>query len=310
MFKSFVLGRLFGIPIKLHWSYYFILIYAGLKLIENPDQGIVLLIVLAILSISIIAHELAHTLVARKYKIQTYDILLTPIGGMARMTNLPTEPRQEILVASAGPALSILIGLLTLPFLFMTLNQFPDVSSISGVIFQTFVGILSLVSLINLTLGVFNLIPAFPMDGGRILRAILNRKLGIVRATEIAASISKFLALIGFIAGIVLSQFGLIIIAVFIFITSSIELSMVRRREMMKQMQMGGSGMPFNQQFQTDLMNLFRMFGSQMQQRQTQHNQRNTQNDPTNHELDSNSEYIEYKGQQVFMPEKKPDEDN
>ncbi len=136
MFKSFVLGRLFGIPIKLHWSYYFVLIYALLQLIANPDQGIILLIVLGILSVSVVAHELAHTLVARKFKIQTFDILLTPIGGMARMTNLPTEPRQEILVATAGPALSIFIGLLTLPFLVMTLSQSTDISGVLDVFFR------------------------------------------------------------------------------------------------------------------------------------------------------------------------------
>ena len=309
MFKSFVLARLFGIPIKLHWSYYFVLIYAVLQLISEPAHGIILLVVLAILSISVVAHELAHTLVARKFKIQTFDILLTPIGGMARMTNLPTEPRQEILVASAGPALSILIGLLTLPFLIMTLNQTSDVSSILGVFYQTMVGILSLVSFLNLVLGVFNLIPAFPMDGGRILRAILNRKLGIVRATEIAASIGKFLALIGFVAGITMSYFSLVIIAIFIFITSSIELSMVRRREMMKQMQMGGAS-PFNQQFQVDLMNLFRVFSSQMQQRQTPP-EPPTQDYPEtqNTRAENDSGYFEYKGQQVFMPEK-PDEND
>ncbi len=146
------------------------------------------------------------------------------------------------------------------------------------------------------------------MDGGRILRAILNRKLGIVRATEIAASIGKFLALIGFVAGIALSYFGLIIIAIFIFITSSIELSMVRRREMMKQMQMGGTS-PFNQQFQADLMNLFRIFGSQMQQKQTPPNNYPAQNEPENQESETDSGYFEYKGQQVFMPEK-PNEDD
>jgi Zn-dependent protease len=309
MFRSLVLGRIFGVPIKLHWSFYIVLIYALLELIANPASGVGLIIMIALLSFSVIAHELAHSLVARKFRIQTHDILLTPIGGIARMTDLPATPKQEILVAGVGPLLSITIGLATFPFLYSVMFQHTEVTGFISGLFSTIVGLFALLSIINLIIGVFNLIPAFPMDGGRILRAILHRKLGILRATEIAASVGKFIALVGLVFGIIHSAFSLIIIAIFVFITSSIELSMVRRREMLKQM--GGS--PFDRQFQVDLMNLFKVFSSQVNQ--AQYYQRTPNNYSDNEQTDRDSykpdtDYIEYKGQQVFMPDKSKDEDN
>ena len=310
MFRSLVLGKIFGVPIKLHWSYYFVLIYAALELIADPSRGLGLLIILTVLSFSVIAHELSHSLVARKFRINTFDILLTPIGGIARLSNLPATPRQEILVAAAGPAMTFLISLITFPFLNTMLYQYSDPETFLTALFQftSFEVILAFTSFLNLFLGFFNLIPAFPMDGGRIFRASLQTKFGIVRATEIAASIGKFLALAGGVYGIMVSSFNFIFIAIFIYITSSIELSMIRRREMMRQM--GGS--PFNQQFQVDLMNLFKIFSAQANQRQYYQHPPNAQPESEDKEvvqLNPQTDYIEYKGQQVYMPDKSNDDE-
>ena len=310
MFRSLILGRIFGVPIKLHWSFYLVIIYVLLSILSNPAEGFGLLIVLAILSVSVIGHELSHSLMARKFKIQTHDILLTPIGGIARMAYNPANSKQEILIASAGPIFSLVLGAATSPFLYTVMYQHSEITGFVSALTASIYGFLALVSILNLVLGVFNLIPAFPMDGGRIFRAILTPKLGILRATEIAASVGKFIALFGLVYGIFNSMFNIVIIAIFIFVTSSIELSVIRKREMLRQMQMGG-GSPFDQQFQVDLMNLFKIFGSQINQAQNQYYQ-NTQHreNPQNHDQQYNpgTDYIEYKGQQVFMPEKSDEE--
>ncbi len=287
MFKNIQIARFFGVPIKLHWSFFLLLFLVLLHIMADLSGGLNFLIVVVLLFISVIAHELAHTLVARKFKIFTYDILLTPIGGMARIADIPTEPRAEIIIALAGPALSILLGLLTLPFLILSLNAMRTLAE-AGIVFQSIVGIGALFSAINLMLGIFNLVPAFPMDGGRVLRAILARKLGLLKATRVAAFVGRVIAVVFFITGLLLSHWGLIIIAVFVYIVAGMEQRNVEYREMMRQL--GLQGAPFPPAF----LGMLRALGVKFTPEKIDESLRN-------------SDVYEYRGQQIYFPDREDD---
>ncbi len=177
---------------------------------------------LVLLFLSVLLHEFGHIFAARRYGIGTPDVLLTPIGGVARIASLPERPREEMVIALAGPAVTLLIVVLT----------GVAVGLRSGFVLpDDFVNLPLLESLCwtNLILLVFNLIPAFPMDGGRVLRALLAGRLGLVRGTRIAARIGQVVA-VGFA---VLGFNGapmLLLIAFFVFLGAQAELQMVQQR--------------------------------------------------------------------------------
>jgi Zn-dependent protease/CBS domain-containing protein len=138
----------------------------------------------------IVIHELGHALVARKFGIKTRDIMLLPVGGIASLEHMPEKPSQELAVAIVGPAINLVLALVLAPFDNRLLHQ---------------------LMWINIGLAVFNLIPAFPMDGGRVLRALLAMRIGNERATEIAASLGKFFAIAIGIGGLFYSPMLLLI---------------------------------------------------------------------------------------------------
>ncbi|MDY7096144.1 MAG: site-2 protease family protein, partial [Acidobacteriota bacterium] len=187
---SFRLGSLAGIPIYVHLTFFLIIPYiafvAGGAGIAPVAQA--LLLVLALFG-CIVLHELGHALTARRYGIKTRDIILLPIGGVARLERMPRAPLQELWVAIAGPLVNVVIAILLYLYLrasggLASLDQLqPESLSFAVQLFAA-----------NIFIVLFNLLPAFPMDGGRMLRALLATRMEYAKATRIAASIGQLMA--------------------------------------------------------------------------------------------------------------------
>ena len=243
--------RLFGIPVYLHWTFALIFVYLFVlgrwRGWGNSEILGAVLISLALFA-CVVLHELGHALMARRYGIQTRDIILSPIGGIARLNRLPDEPMQEVWVAIAGPLVNIVIVLLMSPVLL--LHTFPEwITYLSSATpdqsgyFASSVGPLEgfffMVIILNIMLAVFNLLPAFPMDGGRVLRALLSIKIGRVKATRLATYIGQVMAIFLFIYGLTSASgsYTLVFIGVFIFIMAYMEFYMVRMDAMLSKYQ-------------------------------------------------------------------------
>jgi len=218
---SYKLITVWGIPIKIHISLLLMVLILALQL------GLVSGVLLALgLAASIVLHELGHSIVAIKKGCRVREITLLCIGGTARMERIPTKPLDEFLMAIAGPAVSLALGLgflavgsrLPLPFA----QPYP-------------LNIVQLVGLTNIGLLIFNLLPSFPMDGGRVLRSALTPKMGRLRATFIAARLGRVMAVLFGIYGFFASNLILIFIAFFIFIAAGNEYRIVRMQEAAKQ---------------------------------------------------------------------------
>lgn len=215
---SWSLGRLFGIETRVHASFVFILAWAFLTSYEGGPAAVLygFSFLFAVFA-SVVAHEFGHALTARGFGIATRQILLLPIGGVAQIEGATMPPRQELLVALAGPAVS-----------FMLAGIFFGLAAVTGDLTpHNFPGALAWT---NLGLGVFNLLPAFPMDGGRVLRAALSMRIGPLRATEIAASIGKVAAVGLGVYGVASGRAMMAVIAVFLFLAASSEATHAARR--------------------------------------------------------------------------------
>ncbi len=198
--------KVFGIPIELDISFLLLIIFIYVLAFFNiiPLQ---LAILITLVFATVVIHELSHSYVAQKYGVEIKKIVLLPIGGVAQMSEVPKKPRQELFISLAGPLTNVVIAIIFYLIYQFTLALLPGF--ISNFILE-FV-------LVNVVLAVFNLIPAFPMDGGRILRAILAERMDYLRATEISVSIGKTFAVIMAVTGIFVNFF-LILIALFIYI--------------------------------------------------------------------------------------------
>lgn len=225
--KSLPLGTYADIPVKLHWSFGLIILFIAYVIVSqnlNLASSIGLLLYVFSVFLSVLLHEYGHALMARRYDIKTFDIVLTPIGGLARLTRMPTIPGREIMIAIAGPLVNLVIILLILIILFVFGIGIiaPDEEDIMLIVANP-IGFLHMVMLMNGVLFLFNLIPAFPMDGGRIFRALLSYKLTRLRATFIASLVGRAFA-IGFIIFAYLNDiFSLGFIGVFIFLAAGRE---------------------------------------------------------------------------------------
>jgi Zn-dependent protease len=218
---SIKIGTAFGIPIRIHWTF-----LAGLYLllVLGVELQRALPLILVVFG-CVLLHELGHSLVARGFGIRVLDITFWPLGGIARMNEIPESPRIEGLVAIAGPAVNFaLCGLSVLALLLLSLLALPG-----G-------GLVMYFGILNLVQGGSNLLPAFPMDGGRLLRAFLARKRSWLEATEIAVKVSRVLAALLFLASIavmILSPSSVCLmplIAVFLWFAGTRELLAVRLR--------------------------------------------------------------------------------
>ena len=226
MKNSLFIGRIAGIKLFMHWTFpliIFWIIFSNLSRGLNTEQVTWAVAFILALFICVILHELGHALAARRYDIQTKDITLFPIGGVARMEKMPDKPIQELIVALAGPAVNFIIVIFL--FIFLRLTKLPtDFSVITNIGSDNF--LLSL-AIINLWLAIFNLIPAFPMDGGRVLRALLSLRFNRVLATQIASKIGQAVAIVFVFIGFFYNPF-LIFIGLFVFLGATAETEQVQ----------------------------------------------------------------------------------
>jgi Zn-dependent protease/CBS domain-containing protein len=221
------IGKAFGIPVYVHLTFLVLLAWVGWsqwahsKSVDAALAGV--LFILALFA-CVVLHEFGHALMARRYGIATRDVTLLPIGGVARLERMPDDPKQELWVALAGPAVNVVIAVV----LFVSLKsagllETLEEMSVTG---GSFLGRLLIV---NITLVIFNLIPAFPMDGGRVLRAFLAMRMEYTRATHVAASVGQGAAFLFGLVGLFYNPF-LIFIAFFVWIGAAQESSMVQMK--------------------------------------------------------------------------------
>jgi Zn-dependent protease/CBS domain-containing protein len=233
MGRSLIIGRIAGIKILIHWTFLLLLgwiVISGIS--KGNDTPAIVSTVLFVLSIffCVLLHELGHSLTARRYGVDTKKITLLPIGGVASLERIPEDPRQELWVAVAGPAVNVVIALLLLPFI--STDQLYISEEMASV--SSSQGFLNALFRVNVALVVFNIIPAFPMDGGRILRALLALKMGRMRATQIAANLGQFLAL-GFVFfGLTSGNPMMILIGIFVYFGARTENVMVQHLELLR----------------------------------------------------------------------------
>jgi Zn-dependent protease len=231
MKKSVSFLKIAGIGIYVHWTFSLLvlyIIYINIRAGLDPMQISWAVFFVLALFICVILHELGHALTAKRFGIRTEDITMYPIGGVARLERIPEKPIQELIVTVAGPLVNVLIVLALAPFIY-GFNLLQSLESGSSIISaENFIINLAFV---NIWLALFNLIPAFPMDGGRILRALLAMRIGRLRATTISTNIGKLLSLGFIIAGFFYNPF-LIFIGIFIILGAQSELEMVRKKEL------------------------------------------------------------------------------
>ncbi len=235
---SFKIGSIFGIPIKVHVTFLIFLIF-----IAGRSSGAAGLIAIGLIFGCVILHELGHSLAARKFGIPVDSITLWPIGGVASMRALPRSPWAEFVMAIAGPLVSVALGCL---FALLAAKMYgPGIwhALLAG---HHGVPLLGELASINVFLAAFNLIPAFPMDGGRVLRSILWSRKGFFRATSLAATIGKVLAVLFFVGALFSSKTTLILIAVFIYFGADSEGQMAAWMQALSQV-------PVAQAMQTNL---------------------------------------------------------
>jgi Zn-dependent protease/predicted transcriptional regulator len=235
------IGRFAGTDVKVHVTFLLVVgWWAALGYAEAGFAG-ALARALSLLAIfvCIVLHEFGHILVARRFGVRTPDVILLPIGGVARLERIPEEPKQELLIALGGPAVTLAIALLL--YAGLRLNSI----NADLMHFSENGPFLAQLATLNIYLLLFNLIPAFPMDGGRVLRALLASRLGILRGTRIAASLGQMLAVVGGLYGLTRSEPLLILVAFFVFLGANAEAMAVETR-------VAGEGLQVKQMMVTD----------------------------------------------------------
>ncbi|MDJ0784121.1 MAG: site-2 protease family protein [Desulfosarcinaceae bacterium] len=227
MKASTKLGRLAGIDIYMHFSFLLILLWVAYVSWQRSNSLMSvltgLLFVLLIFA-CVVLHEYGHALAARRYGIKTRDIILLPIGGVARLERIPTQPLQELWVALAGPAVNILIA----AALFIWLGLTATLAPLEQLTLSTG-SMLERLMAVNLFMVVFNLLPAFPMDGGRVLRALLATRTTHARATRIAARIGQAMAILFGFLGLFYYPL-LLLIALFIWMGAAQEARLAKMK--------------------------------------------------------------------------------
>lgn len=220
------IGTIRGIKISIHWSFWLLLlwiVYSSYSGGANAQETIWSAVFVLTIFLCVVLHELGHAFAAQRYGIKTRDITLLPIGGVARLERMPERPAHELVVAIAGPLVNVAIVIMLLPLVYNQLNT--DMLEVLAGSVESSNFLLNLF-IVNISLTVFNLLPAFPMDGGRVLRAILAMMMPRVQATRIAAGVGQLVAVGFFFIGIYYSPM-LILIAIFVFFGAQSERAMV-----------------------------------------------------------------------------------
>ena len=234
MGNSFKVGRVFGIDVKVHWTFFLLLAFFALVGYQGSGGSLlgalVTSAVVVALFLCVLLHEFGHSLVARRLGIGVPDITILPIGGLARLASLPDEPWDEVKIALAGPLVNaVLAPVFVGAALLLGADPFASTNPLLGN--GALSEILLYLGYLNVALVVFNLLPAFPMDGGRVLRGLLATRLGTVRATDISSTVGQVFAGALFLFGILGGQILIALVAAVIFFGASDEARMVRRRE-------------------------------------------------------------------------------
>jgi Zn-dependent protease len=236
MLRSFKIGKLFGIPLYIHPTFFLL---PAWMLLANYTAGLGMALFLIVYIIAlfscVVMHELGHALMARSFGIATDSITLYPIGGVARLERMSDRPFEEICIALAGPAVTLVIAALLTPVALVALLAGPATSqmlSSSAMGPATMIGQLTLLLWwANLFLLGFNLLPGFPMDGGRVLRAVLSLFMQPLRATEIAARVGLVVAFFIAVSSYFLQSPMPLIVAVFVLFAGQQELMGLRQLE-------------------------------------------------------------------------------
>ena len=231
---SVPIGRVFGIMVRLHVTFLMLLVAFGVA--GYADSGMAgagwSLALMCSMFTCVVIHELGHSVVAQKLGVPVSSITLLPIGGVAALRKLPEQPWHEIAITVAGPMMNALIAAVLLPFTglpgHLLLQEVP----------VSLAGLLIALVQVNLTLFLFNFIPAFPMDGGRLLRASLALVCSYERATAIAAAVGQLLA-VGFVMMGLSGQVWLVVIGVFIYVVAESEARLVRTRGVLRDVAVG-----------------------------------------------------------------------
>ncbi len=217
---SWKLGRAAGVDIYVHLTF---LLFLGWEFLSKSLRGDIAgafwqgIVFYLLLFGTVVLHELGHAMAARRYGIRTQDIILLPVGGLARLLGNPGSAMEELVIALAGPAVNLVLGGL----IFSVLQLAPELASagVLGVLLVTWLHI-------NVGLLLFNLIPAFPMDGGRVLRALLSMRVGFVQGTRVAVRVAQALAVLLFLLGLAANPM-LMLIAVFVWFGAAQERALV-----------------------------------------------------------------------------------
>jgi len=238
---SYTIGRIRGTEIKVHLTFLLLLAWFGWSAYQQAGASAAVADTLFLVAffLSILLHEFGHITMAARFGVRTPDVILLPIGGVARLERIPEEPRQELLIALAGPAVTLVI-IVVLAAIAWATGQLALPRDVFGPGASVVVRLL----VANGFVLVFNLIPAFPLDGGRVLRALLARRLGLVRATRIAGSVGQLFALGLGVLGVVVSAPLTMLVAFFIFLGAGAEVSAVATR-------MAGRGLQVSQMMVT-----------------------------------------------------------
>ena len=221
MKTSLRLGSISGIDIKLHWTFSVGMVALAAYLLSRFGLEVTTatLIVVSSSFFCVLLHELGHAFAAKRFGIPTRDITLYPIGGVARIEGMPKKPMHELWIALAGPAVNLIIA----GILYMINSSIASTVTVEHVLNNPS-NYLGIIIWINLAMVGFNMIPAIPMDGGRVLRAGLATQLGFSRATQIAGVLGQVIAVLMFVYALFSGQYTLIFIAIFVLIGAQQEM--------------------------------------------------------------------------------------
>lgn len=237
MLKTIYLGKLSGIQLYIHWTFWLLVIFLGVRdLADGVEAAFRSISLVFLVFFCVFLHELGHAFAGRIYRVQTLDITLYPIGGVARMQMKNLSPTAELVIAACGPLVNLVIAAVLATTMAISGN-WNDLTNIASM------GLMQQLLVVNIALFVFNLLPVYPMDGGRILRALLNYFVKRDTAVEWTARLGQVLAAIIAIYGLVTLQLTLVIIFAIMFFACSAELFKARLRAAM--MRNGNSGFPF-----------------------------------------------------------------
>jgi Zn-dependent protease len=227
---SFKIGRFSGIDVRVHWTFFLLLAFFGFIGYQTSGSlvgALTAAVTIVALFFCVLLHEFGHSLVAQRLGLEIHSITLLPLGGVSNLESLPEKPADEVKITVAGPLVNVVLA----PIFFGVGLLFGAVPRVPGDLFMSIGSVgqfFFYLGYLNVVLAVFNLLPAFPLDGGRILRALLSTRLGAVRATDISSAVGQLFAVAFFLIGLLGGNFLLALVAVFIYFGASGEAQMVR----------------------------------------------------------------------------------